>query len=184
MVPLSRKLWVVLGGVGAFMLVAGYVVLHPAWRYEGDGNISDSGVVSFPRFRVAFLPMTFNEPSTRSFAFRGFPGNPARVFLETPTEPAAKPLEGLLTRVEIRIRDQRGEVLCSGVGFPAGRDNERLVVTSTSERALGLWHVGCTDVNVGRCDPCSLEVSIGNIDPATPGIPVVPTLQGGGIELP
>lgn len=118
-IGMNRKLWMILGIAAVTAVVVSYALLYPARRYQGDGTIHDSGVVSFPRFRVEFLPMALDEPATRSFRFRRFPGNPASVFIQTPTEPA-----------------------------------------------------------------CTLEVSVTNIDPATPSIIVVSTLQGGGIELP
>jgi hypothetical protein len=181
---MNRKLSIILGIAAVAAVVASYALLYPARGYQGDGTIHDSGVVSFPRFRVEFLPMALDEPATRSFRFRRFPGNPASVFIQTPTEPAPEAIEQLVTSVTIRITDQDGSVVCSGTGFPAGRDGDRLVVTSGGPGVLGLWHAGCVDVSVVSCDPCTLEVSVANIDPATPSISVVPTLQGGGIELP
>ena len=181
---MTRKLWMILGIAAVATVVAGYSLLDPARHYQGDGSIHDSGVVSFPRFRVEFPSMALNQPATRSFTFRRFPGNPATVFIQTPTEPAPEAIERLMTSVAIRITNQDGLVVCSGTGFPAGRDGDRLVVTSGDRGALGLWHRGCVDVSVASCDPCTLEVSIANIDPATASMSVVPTLQGGGIELP
>jgi len=173
-------------GLAVGALVSGgacYFVLHPAWKYHGDGTIDDSGVISYPRYRAAFAPIQFNIPSQHRYSFRGFPGSPAWVMLETPSAPLADSLEALQTHIEVAVVDDRGRVLCRGAGSPAGRDAERWVVTS-SQRAIGLWHMGCNGFGTGACKPCQLTVTISDVDPATPSIPLVPTLKGGGIELP
>lgn len=156
---MNRKLWMILGMVIVGAVVAGYSLLYPARHYQGDGTIHDSGVVSDPRFRVEFPTMALNELATRSFSFRKFPGNRATVFIQTPALPAPDAIERLVT-------------------------SDRLVVNSSPEGVRGLWHRGCVDVSVASCDPCNLELSVANVDPATPSVSVVPTLQGGGVELP
>jgi hypothetical protein len=34
------------------------------------------------------------------------------------------------------------------------------------------------------CNGCRFSITIGPVDPATPGVLIVPTIQGGGLELP
>lgn len=178
-----RRVTVAVTAVLAAVVGGCYVVFHPAWRYKG-GPIYDNGVVSYPRFAAQFNSVLFNVPGDYSFTFHHFPGSPASVMLNTPTAPPYEPLDKLTTKIDISVQDQQGYVLCHGSGFPAGRGGERFMVTSGPRYAIGLWHAGCNGVHLENCSPCTLKIRITNVDPSTPAIPLVPTLEGGGIELP
>ena len=178
-----RKPFVVAAVAAVVAVGACYVALHPAWRYDG-GPIYDNGVVSYPRFIAPFKSVPFNVPAEYTFQFRHFPGSPAVVILNTPTAPPYEPLEKLTTRIDVIVIDQHGRIVCHGSGFPAGRGAEQFMVTSGPRCAIGLWHSGCNGVSVKACSPCTLTVRVSGVDPATPAIPLVPTLEGGGIELP
>jgi len=93
-------------------------------------------------------------------------------------------LETLTTRMAIRVEDQKGQLRCDASGFPAGKGQEQAFVTSTPVHAAGIWLMGCNDFSVKNCNPCSLTVTISNVAPHTPAIPIVPSIEGGGIELP
>lgn len=181
---MTRRKKVVLGcGTGLLIAVGScYVALHRAWLYEG-GAIHDNGVISYPRFIAPFTPIPLNRPGTYSFKFKRFPANDAAVILNTPTGPRPESLETLTTRLSIHVEDQRGRLRCSATGFPAGPGAEQAFVTSAI-RARGIWLTGCANVDVTGCDPCRVTITIGEVDAATPSIPIVPTLEGGGVELP
>jgi hypothetical protein len=181
----TRRRRIALGCLGTALLAFGacYAALHQAWRYEG-GKIHDSGVISYPRFTAPFRPIPFNRAATYSFHFKRFPADQAVVMLNTPTAPHREQLEKLRTRLSIRVEDERAVTRCEASGFPAGLGPAQAFVTSAPVHATGIWLMSCNGFSVERCDPCTLTLTISDVDPATPSIPLVPTLEGGGIELP
>jgi hypothetical protein len=104
--------------------------------------------------------------------------------LHTPSRPSYKVFESLTTRIDISISDSQSRTICRGSGFPAGPENDHIYVTSTPNGAIGLWHMACSEVQLGHCDSCRLTVAIRDVDRTTPAVVVVPTIEGGGFELP
>ena len=161
-----------------------YVATHySGWRYRG-GRLVNNGIFSRPRYEAQFAPMALNVPGGYEYTFSRFPATDAVVMLATPSEPSVASIERLTTKVRLRVVDQNGQVQCDATGSPAAKDeNERLIVTS-STGVIGLWHLKCAKLQLRRCNGCLFSITIGPVDPATPGVLIVPTIQGGGIELP
>ena len=160
-----------------------YVATHyNAWRYSG-GRLIDNGVLSRYRYEAQFADVPFNVPGTYTFTFSRFPGTDAVVMLATPSEPPEESIQKLATQVQLRVVDQDGHVLCHAGGSPRGSGDNRLVVTS-SKGVVGFWHTSCVHLELSVCNPCQLRVSVDAVDPATPELLLVPTVQGGGVELP
>jgi hypothetical protein len=128
--------------------------------------------------------MALNVAGRYEYTFSRFPAADALVMLATPSGPDVASVERLTTRVRFRVVDQNNQVQCDATGSPGGgEDEDRLIVTS-SKGAEGLWHIRCARLQLRACNPCRLTISIGPVDPATPPIFIIPTIQGGGIELP
>ena len=169
--------------VASILLSACYVATHyNAWQYRG-GQLVDNGIFSHPRYEARFGEVRFDVPGTYSHSFSQFPGSDAVVMLATPSGPSDGSIENLATQLRVRVVDQNGRLLCEGSGSPGGTGDHQFVVTSSGQ-ALGLWHSSCARLQLRSCNPCQLHLSVGPVDPATPNILLVPTVQGGGIELP
>ena len=145
--------------------------------FEG-GELRDVGIPFYPRFVATFEPVPFDKPGEYAFSFRGFPSQRAGVLLETPSRPQAETLTAFTTRIELSIRDQAGAVRCIGFGSPAREEPYRMVVWSNNGKAAGLWHSGCSDVDLSDCSPCTLQVKLAGIDSNARGMVVVPALYG------
>jgi hypothetical protein len=161
----------------ATVLVALVAACEAPPRFEG-GELRNVGLPFYPRFIATFEPLPLDQPGELSFLFRGFPSARAGVVLETPPRLDPQTLEALTTRVELSVTDQAGAVRCSGSGSPASGEPYRLVVWSNSGEARGLWHSGCSGVDVSLCEPCTLHVKVSGIDPRAPALAVVPALHG------
>ncbi len=169
--------------VGCALISSCYVATHySGWLYRG-GRLVNNGIFSRPRYEAQFPAIVLNVPRSYEYTFSRFPAADALVMLATPSGPSVPSIERLTTKVRLRVVDRNNQVLCDATGSPAGKDNERLIVTS-STGVMGLWHMGCARLQLRTCNSCRLLISIGPVDPATPAVLVIPTIQGGGIELP
>ena len=168
---------------GCVLISSCYVATHyDGWRYQG-GPIINNGLFARPRYKAPLPAIPCNVPGTYEYSFSRFPDDDAVVMLTTPSAPAVSTIKALTTKVHLRVIDDQGQIKCDAAGFPGGKGNEQLVVTS-SAAVLGLWHMKCATLPLRTCNPCRLQVVVGPVDPSTPAILVVPTLHGGGIELP
>jgi hypothetical protein len=177
----TRRLgWIV---VGCVLVSSCYVATHySGWQYRG-GRLINNGIVTRPRFQTRFAEIPLNVPGAYTYTFSRFPATDAVVMLATPSEPPEDPIRNLATQVRLRLVYQDGRLLCDGTGSPRGTGRNQLVVTS-SAGVIGLWHTSCALLQLHACNPCQLHVSVGPVDPATPSMLLVPTLEGGGFELP
>ena len=166
------------------MLVSSwYVATHyDGWRYQG-GQIVNNGLFSRPRFEAPLPGVPFNVPGTYEFRFSRFPADDAYVMLATPSAPSLGSIEGLTTVVRIRVIDQNDQIKCDATGSPRGKGTQQLVATS-SAGVIGLWHARCAALQLRTCAPCRVDIAVGPVDPATPAMLLIPTLRGGGLELP
>jgi hypothetical protein len=160
-----------------------YAATHyRGWLYRG-GRLVDNGIFTRPRYQAQFSTIALNAAGSYEYTFSRFPAVDAVVMLATPDGPSVQSIANLTTQVRIRVVDQNNRVQCDAIGSPAGRDDDRLIVWSSSG-ALGLWHKKCARLQLRACDPCRLHISVGPVDPTTPTAFIIPTVQGGGAELP
>lgn len=168
--------------VGCALISSCYVATHySGWLYRG-GRLANNGIFSRPRYEAQFPAIPLNVSGSYEYTFSRFPAADALVMLATPSGPSVPSIERLTTKVRLRVVDQNDQVPCDATGSPGGKDDEELIVTS-STGVIGLWHVGCARLQLRTCNSCRLLISIGPVDPATPGVLVIPTIQAGGIEL-
>ena len=171
--------------IAVCMLVSSYYVAthYEGWRYQG-GQIVNNGLFSQPRFEAPLASVPFNVPGTYEFSFSHFPADDATVMLTTPSAPSEDSIEGLTTEVRIRVIDQNSRIKCDGAGRPRRGQGPRQWVVTSSAGVIGLWHWACTCLQLRACAPCRVEITVGPVDPATPAMLLIPTLSGGGLELP
>jgi hypothetical protein len=169
--------------VGCVVVSSCYVATHyEGWRYRG-GPLVNNGLFSRPRYEARFPAISFNVPGSYEYSFSRFPADDAYVMLATPTGPPVASIESLTTMVRLRVADTNGHVRCDAIGSPAGKGKDELIVNS-SAGAIGLYHLNCGSVELRTCNPCRLQIAISQVDTATPSLLIVPTLRGGGYELP
>jgi hypothetical protein len=160
-----------------------YVATHyHGWRYRG-GRLVNNGLFSRPRYEAPFPAISFNLSGNYEYSFSRFPADDAYVMLAMPSAPSRGSIERLTTKVRFRVLDTNGQLRCEATGSPAGKGEEQLIVTS-SAGVIGLWHKRCALIQLRTCNPCRLQIEIGQIDVNTPGVLLIPTLRGGGYELP
>jgi hypothetical protein len=161
-----------------------YTATHyRGWMYQG-GRLVDHGLLGRPRYEARFDPIALNRAATYAFTFSRFPAADAIVMLATPSTPPVTSIETLTTMVRIRVVDGQGQVLCDGSGSPAGRPDDHRLIATSSTGVESLWLSQCNRLELRTCRMCRLEITIAAVDPATPAVSVVPTIAGGGIELP
>jgi hypothetical protein len=166
--------------VGSVLVCSGYTATHyKGWLYRG-GPLFDHGILSRPRYEAQFPAVPLNAAGSYQYPFSRFPAADALVMLATPSGPSVASIERLATRATIRVVDQRNAILCEAAGSPTGTGDERLIITS-SMTVLGLWHMRCGALDLRACAPCRLQISIGPVDPMTPAVLILPTIQGGGV---
>jgi hypothetical protein len=170
--------------VGCAVISSCYAATHyRGWLYRG-GRLVDNGIFSYPRYEAQFPAIAANVAGSYEYELSQFPAADAWVLLTTPSRPTEASIERLTTKVRLRVIDQNNQVQCDATAFPAGKDDDRLVVTSSTDGVRGLWHLKCARLQLRACNPCRLHISVGPVDPATPAVFIVPTIQGGGNELP
>lgn len=175
--------WSVLLVISCVLVSSCYVGTHyDGWRYRG-GQLVNNGLFSRPRYEARFPAISFRASGSYEYSFSRFPADDAYVMLATPSEPSPASIERVTTKVRLRVVDPNGRPRCEAAGSPAGKGEEQLIVTS-SAGVLGLWHRRCASMQLRTCDPCRLQIAVEQIDPTTPAVLLVPTLQGAGYELP
>jgi hypothetical protein len=167
---------------GCALISSCYVATHYAgWQYRG-GPLVDNGLFSRPRFEAHFPAISLNVPGSYEYTFSRFPATDGVVALAG--QPPLTSLERLTTRVRFRVVDQNSQLQCDATASPRGKGDEQLIIHSSFGRVMDLWLRGCARLQLRTCNPCRLLIAVGPVDPATPGVLFVPTILGGGLELP
>jgi hypothetical protein len=109
-------------------------------------------------------------------------------------------LTNLSTQLEALLVDQSGRVVCHGAGVVpkeggpcqdckvwtdeeiAARRQKEWVLMSGPEDAY--YHVNCLNMKLKPSESYTLTLRIGAVDPNTPRINLIPTLEGGQLDLP
>lgn len=168
------------------IVVAAAIVYSVAWLvlpyrlsgYRGDGSITDSGFWSYPRYRIRLPKTELKAPRSVVYKLGGLPPAPFTLRLEIvdPKDPSV--LRGLNVVVSVRIADNHDRT----VGSASGPLKDW--VLSEGSGYVAYWHRDCRDVGFhkGMSYTMTITVSEENSDPRV--IMVIPTLEGGGNELP
>ena len=180
--------------IGAVILAAITVVVqfvpHPVWSYRGPGTMRDYGVLGYPRYELK-LPSMSVDDKYRSFSFTGVPSEEMslQLYIVGATIETLAPLEKWQAQITAQLVEEATpviprRVLCSATGSPSvGQRDGRWVVTGSNIHAA-LWHARCLRVRMSNDRRYTLTLEIAGADSSSPAKVLVPTLQGGGIELP
>jgi hypothetical protein len=176
---------VLIGTIGIILLADEY----PALRFRGDGRFSGGPVFGY---WIRFRRVPFYVPGEYIFHFRGMPKEEMslQLYAEGKSLDNEAELTHLGTTIEARLIDQNGHMVCEAVGSPlVGRgkiddDNPKGWVTMLSFDEAAYWNGHCLRLPLKPSDSYTLTIRIGDIDSNTPKVNLIPTLEGGQLDLP
>jgi hypothetical protein len=172
--------------VALAVLLVWWLSSYQTWGFHGDGKIRDSGVFTYPRYHVELNQIPFSEAGEHHFSFTGAP--PEKMWLQFgivgKTGRDATELTSLKTEIDVLLQDDQGNVLCTASGVPIqGAKHGGWILTYSSDYAA-FYNLACVDLPMSRRRSYALQVGIKSVDDRSPSVFLVPTLLGGGIELP
>lgn len=181
----KTALILVIGAIGIVWLADEY----PALRFRGDGRFSGGPVLGY---WIRFRRIPLYAPGEYVFRFRGAPKE--EMSLQLYTEEKNFDYEAELTHsgtmIEARLVDQNGHMVCEAVGSPlvgsgkVDRDNQKGWVTMIGGDEAAYWNGNCLRLPLKPSDSYTLTIRIGEIDSKSPKINLIPTLEGGQLDLP
>jgi len=197
MKPIAKK--AVLITILAIPLLLVFADEYPALRFRGDGRFSGGPVFGY-WIRLKAIP--FGQAGEYSFHFRGMPNEEMslQLYAEGKTHENRSELTNLSTQMEALLVDQSGGVVCHGVGVVptegvtcqnckiwtdaeiAARNQREWVLMSGLDAAY--YHVNCLNMKLKPSDSYTLTLRISAVDPNTPRVNLIPTLEGGQPDLP
>jgi hypothetical protein len=177
---------------------------YPALRFRGDGRFTGGPVFGY---WIRLRPIPFNQSGEHMFHFRGMPNEEMslQLYAEGKSGDNRPELTNLNTEIEATLVDQNHRVVCQASGIvptesdpcdckkddckvwtdaeiEARRQKEWVLMSGPGEAAY--WHENCLRVRLKPSDSYSLTLRIQNVDPKTPRINLIPTLEGGQLDLP
>jgi hypothetical protein len=184
--PKAKRRWIFVLLITSFGVATWFIgkLLRPfAYKvseFSGDGRIVDSGVWSYPRYRLKFPEIVVAESKGYAFSFRGAPPETFTLGLELVDPAQSNALEAVKQRVTIglRLQDKQSRVLCELHSNLA--DWRR----SWSQTKVLYWHEHCRDFVLSSHRTYSLTLTVEPSDRDLPAVLLVPILEGGGNEMP
>jgi hypothetical protein len=196
MKPTAKKVFLI--AVIALPLLLVFADECPALRFRGDGRFSGGPVFGY-WIRLKAIP--FGQAGEYSYHFRGMPNEEMSLQLYTDGENGRSALTNLSTQLEAVLTDQKGRVVCVGTGvvpkesdpcddckvptdkeIETRRQKEWILMSGPNEAAY--YHVNCLNMRLKPSDSYTLKLRILAVDPQTPHINLIPTLEGGQLDLP
>ena len=180
-------------GVAAVLLVAAVVVLvvpYRTWLYKGPGHLRDLGFLAYPRFRLELPQMTIGRDPNHTFTFDRIPSEEMSVVLDV-VDGSLDDFDRLKTfpvQITARLFEEATvstprRRLCEATGSPSGKFPDAQWVVTGSAVHAAFWHPRCLRMPMSSDRSYTLQVEITPTGPS-PSTTLIPTLQGGGIELP
>lgn len=177
---------------------------YPAMRFRGDGKFSGGPVFGY---WIRMQPIPFSRAGEYVFRFHGMPSEEMSLQLHADGKghDNRPELTNLSTRLEALLVNQNGRVMCQADGIvpmehdpcknccddckaPTEEENEArfqkewVLMSGPDEAAY--WHENCLRVPLKPSDSYTLTLRILAVDPKTPKINLIPTLEGGQLDLP
>ena len=177
----------------AFVLIllwSEWNLLYGTGEYRGDGTITDGGLRSYPRYRIAMPEMLLTEAQEHSFTLQGLPtaefafgfivqsvSVQGRDVLREDFDTFHKDLMELPVDIAVKITDDQGQTIYAG---SAPVQNWELTQSVPESR---LWLVDLRDMRLKRGQRYSLHLDVRAESADRTRVIVKPYLQGGGSEL-
>jgi hypothetical protein len=154
--------------------------------YRGDGKFSDE-LFFYPRYWVRFAEIPLNESSEHHFHFQGMPNEDMALVLYVQGDYAKredrKTLTSIPVSIEAKLTDGKGAVVCHALGRPTDANRDGVWVLMSGGGEAGYWHYQCNGVRLSTFKTYDLVIRV-EAAPDAEKVVVVPTLNGGGVELP
>jgi hypothetical protein len=179
-------------GVSILALTVGVLFIpHPVSSYKGPGTMRDYGLLSYPRYELK-LPSISVDDKNRNFTFAGVPSEEMSLQLYivgATIDRLETPLAKLSTQITAQLFEEATpttprRVLCSATGSPAGASMDSRWVMTGNYTFAALWHARCLRMPMAKERRYTLTLDIVPADSSSLAKVLVPTLQGGGYELP
>ena len=162
---------------------------YPALRFRGDGRLSGGPVFGYS---VRFRKIPFSVPGEYVSHFRGMPKREMslQLYVEGKSFDNEAELTHVGTTIEAVLVDKNGELICEGGGSPlvgVGKIDDRNPkgwVTMLGGDEAAYWNGNCLRMPLKPSNSYTLTLRIRDIDPKTPKINLIPTLEGGQLDLP
>lgn len=181
----GRVVFAILGSLLLLILIAWSP--WSALLYHGDGKFSDE-LFFYPRYWVRFAEIPLNEPGEHHFRFRGMPNEEMSLVLYVKGDRAKwenrNSLVSFPATIEATLTDGKGNVVCHASGRPADGNMDGVWVLMSGPDEAGYWHYQCNFVRVSRFKAYDLMIRVVDVGSGAEKVVVIPTLKGGGTELP
>jgi hypothetical protein len=166
-------------------------LLYRTGEYRGDGTITDDGLSSYPRYRIAMPEMPLTEAQERAFTLQGVPTadysfglvvlsvsvQGRDVSLTEDFDTSRKDLMDLPVDIAVKITDDQGQTIYAG---SAPIQNWEL---SQSVPESSLYLLDLRDMRLQRGKRYRLQLDVRARSADDSRVIVKPYLQGGGSEL-
>ena len=173
---------------------------YPALRFRGDGHFSGGPVFGY---WIRLRPIPFHQSGEYVFHLRGMPNQEMslQLYAEGKTGDNRSELTNLNTQLEALLVDQNGRVVCQAAGIvptenapcddckiptheeiEARFQKEWVLMSGGGEAAY--WHANCLRMQLKPSDSYTLTLRVRPADRKTPEINLIPSLEGGQLDLP
>ena len=180
-----------LSAAAAMLAIVTLCVPHNVWSYEGPGKLRDNGLLSYPRFQLELPRVELGPGQQRSVTFTGVPSGEMSVMLYVTGSSLEDfdTLKALQVQITARLFEEATaatprRVVCEATGVPSGTFPESQWVVTANRYQAALWHCRCLRISVSSERRYTLDLVITPTGPLFPPKVIVPTLEGGGVELP
>jgi len=183
--------------VQRLLIVAGSLVVGAwvfwgshTWRFQGDGSLRYLGPIR-PSYRLIFPAIPSNKPETYRYRFHGFPSERDVNFsfrVVGGTAGNRRELETTKTRIDVNLTDRDGHEVCSASGVPGGapwaENQGGRWILETGPNDANFWHPNCVHFQTHRSAYYTLTLNLTDVDFGASATVLIPTIEGGGSELP
>jgi hypothetical protein len=179
--------------ISVSLCIASY---HPS-QFRGGVEIQDFGLFSYPRYRAILGRLPLSQSRDYNFKVHGLPPGPLDFTLQLDDfrENDRPLIASLSTSIAVSINDDSGKAVCSASGslsdYAANGNRDGIWVLKggisplPSPLRTELWNTDCLNLPISRFHAYNVAVKVTGEDQHSPvRIMLVPTLSGGGIELP
>ena len=155
--------------------------------YSGDGKLSDN-LFLYPRYKLKFTEIPLNEVNEYHFHFKGAPHEEMGLVLYVKGGLAdwdyRHSLVNFPASIDAKLTDGKGNVVCHASGRPADSNSDGVWILMSGPGVAGYWHYQCNGFHVCTLGTYELIIRVAEVGSHAERVVVVPTLRGGGIELP
>ena len=147
--------------------------------------LTDSGFLSYPRYRITFDTLHLTTQSNRVLEAKGVPSAAMTLGLELVNNATGIPSEARLEELRrqgveltVRIDTDKGELVAQA--HASLKDWE---LAQSSSRNL-LWHPKLRDLRFNRASAYRIRIELLKVETGAGPLLVRPVIEGGGNELP